>query len=1039
MRYKAYVNVVEKKINIENVNIVQGETVEIEFIFDKIVEGVDVSKEATCYVIYQINNLSGYVPIFAVDEKEGNDKVAYLWKVSKEITQNYGDLALTLRLDSLDVVILKTRPKTVSITKTLTADIPLQISTFGVDITPMAAEVEEEPITVSERTLVIPSRLNPIAVQNDIKSEAVKIVLPRYKQGKDLSTMRMYLKTISSGGRDDLDLTSTMTKTSNNITYNWILQPPQTSYSGQLQIQPRLEGTDFKLEFLASNVNIAQSIGADVEPVIPTNPSFVEQALQEIGTAMDSVRKGKEAAEAAATKAQNSAILSAQEAAKADEKLQAHDINGAAHMDIRQRVAVLDKNINTLQNTLSNVNVGHDAKQNVSGYTDVRLPKNAASGNMDVVVRGRTITNLLGKDGDFSYGNKWVAKQSKVTLNKDVLNIKNSGVNESYFYAAYQKPTDFIEKSNSYYLAHGEIMIKNNDKILRAYISPLGDNVFVEKGSAKVLNTDINLLNSFQKTGTKYKTSTEVSRVSYTVYSKVSEKSVLAEMEARNIMVTEITEDEYNNLSVAELIEKYPYVEDTKSVVASTRVRSGINKNLLKNSDDFDVTNINSNNSTSYPILKTNLTEGTRNFVRIKRDLSVSDKVSLSCFNLIPLSELVEDIKGKIIIISFDARCSVDTTASVKLSSYSPEVSYSEQYSEVALKTHWQRITSKPFKVPENITKGLRFLPYRCSIKGDPSDFYVDICRYKVEFGNIDTEWTRDTTPRVNGIYFAATESGEIAELKSLPNGIFDEIRKNSSGAYELVKRVGKHVLKNGDLKVFNNTSFNFIQVGIPKFSDCISFVNADDGRLVVVGRHLYPNVNLNTLPADTKYIGNCLTTASSQMLYFFFKKDEHIDLADANAKLAGTTIYYQLAEPKVIPLQASGAIHSLPSGTIYFEHSVADAGLYMANIEILYKDLPIKKLEKISKLDFTTGLETELDTTKAVIKADKLSFTHPDLTTGDIVSFIYEYNRQSANPQMIANFYDSRYVIADSKNGKFYQWEIGANNGVATINLTEV
>ena len=154
------------------------------------------------------------------------------------------------------------------------------------------------------------------------------------------------------------------------------------------------------------------------------------------------------------------------------------------------------------------------------------------------------------------------------------------------------------------------------------------------------------------------------------------------------------------------------------------------------------------------------------------------------------------------------------------------------------------------------------------------------------------------------------------------------------------------------------------------------------------------------------------------------------------------TTLIYQLATPIEIPIQTSGTLVSYPSGTVYIEPYVADAGIYTDKMSVLHQDLPIKAIEKLSKVDFITGLETELDITAAVIAEDKLSFTHPDLTSGDIVFFVYEHGAEGTIPETEISYYDSRYVIK-GEDDKFYQWEIEAKlvEGVITpsIKLVEV
>jgi hypothetical protein len=107
--------------------------------------------------------------------------------------------------------------------------------------------------------------------------------------------------------------------------------------------------------------------------------------------------------------------------------------------------------------------------------------------------------------------------------------------------------------------------------------------------------------------------------------------------------------------------------------------------------------------------------------------------------------------------------------------------------------------------------------------------------------------------------------------------------------------------------------------------------------------------------------------------------------------------------------------------------------------MSILHQDAPIKRLDRLSKVDFYTGVETELDVSEAVIAEDKLSFTHPDLSEGDIVFFEYEYDVESTDGETEVEFYDSRYTIKDDVTGKFYKWTLAVSNGIPTINLVEV
>lgn len=150
-------------------------------------------------------------------------------------------------------------------------------------------------------------------------------------------------------------------------------------------------------------------------------------------------------------------------------------------------------------------------------------------------------------------------------------------------------------------------------------------------------------------------------------------------------------------------------------------------------------------------------------------------------------------------------------------------------------------------------------------------------------------------------------------------------------------------------------------------------------------------------------------------------------------------TLTYQLANPVEIPIQVSGNIVSHPSGTIYVDPATTAAGIYNAGISVTEQELNIKELEKISKIDFATGLETQLDVTKAVIAEDRLSFTHPDLIDGDIVFFEYVHDIEGTIPETEIEYYDSRYTIKDSVTDKFYKWNVTVADGVPGIGLVEV
>lgn len=145
-----------------------------------------------------------------------------------------------------------------------------------------------EKITVDAfRRMYIPIGWRQINIQDDFGAESVIIEVPRYygSENIDLSKYPMYLKTVSSGGRDDILLSPKVTE--DTVYAVWTLCPPQTSYSGDLYLQLRFEGDDLKWETPPAKIEIITSLNA--EPVVPTSPSAYDGWLDEMQSIADSV------------------------------------------------------------------------------------------------------------------------------------------------------------------------------------------------------------------------------------------------------------------------------------------------------------------------------------------------------------------------------------------------------------------------------------------------------------------------------------------------------------------------------------------------------------------------------------------------------------------------------------------------------------------------------------------------------------------------------------------------------------------------------
>ncbi|MGE4284326.1 MAG: hypothetical protein AB7G87_11475 [Clostridia bacterium] len=323
----------------------------------------------------------------------------------------------------------------------------------------------------------------------------------------------------------------------------------------------------------------------------------------------------------------------------------------------------------------------------------------------------------------------------------------------------------------------------------------------------------------------------------------------------------------------------------------------------------------------------------------------------------------------------------------------------------------------------------------------------------------------------VSRLYLTSTE------LKS--NGLVkDEVRKGANG-YELIKRVGVGTL--GAEKVLNggfNSTDNWtvpadranitngtLNIDVTAWgTDVMQYMSFTAGKWYFVKFDVTNVVRggiLNIYGVDTAipisvgsvkeytFVMKASTTANNTLKINSANIAISIDnvsvkeITTSDGDLTGTTaviydtnVNYTLATPIITPINHAGILNSTESGTVYHEPVVADAAIYGTNISIINTTYPISSIEEII---VHTNVDTYLDVSKAVVSGDGLSFTHPDLRAGDLVLFTYVFNNEKVNGLVTATYYDGRYVIADTANGKFYKWGVKSTNGVATIQLTEV
>lgn len=285
-----------------------------------------------------------------------------------------------------------------------------------------------------------------------------------------------------------------------------------------------------------------------------------------------------------------------------------------------------------------------------------------------------------------------------------------------------------------------------------------------------------------------------------------------------------------------------------------------------------------------------------------------------------------------------------------------------------------------------------------------------------------------------DGIQESTSYLPNVGELRSLPNGTKDEV---SLAEGKKTQRVSDEYLVQANNAVYFastlSTHFDVVLIeNLPNRSwggDALGVVRIE-GMSQFTGS--YGNGTVDD-------VGKFRTTSLG--IGILVEKNKYTNLTQAREDIANNlSLTYQLATPIVTPIEVSGTLLSYPSGTVYVEHGTYAVGLYGENgITVTESELPIKTINKITKIDYQTGLEHELDVSKAIISEDGLLFTHEDLEGGDIVFFDYDYSTESTQGETTIEYYDSRYVIEDTENGNFYQWKILSTNGTPSIELVEV
>lgn len=239
--------------------------------------------------------------------------------------------------------------------------------------------------------------------------------------------------------------------------------------------------------------------------------------------------------------------------------------------------------------------------------------------------------------------------------------------------------------------------------------------------------------------------------------------------------------------------------------------------------------------------------------------------------------------------------------------------------------------------------------------------------------------------------YVIATDSatGEIIELRSLPNGTKDEIDVTAG---KLIKRVSDWITLDGSEGVVKDDSEGWRQYST-KTDGLMRYTFLGMKNIVKSTSNQYKgniySLNLPSVSADDTYLnkrGIAIDTNGRLCIYTTGELiQDFINWLSENP----ITLIYQLAQEKIIELQPQ-SLTIYPNGTVYWEPIVKETAVYNNGISI-DNGIPIKAIKKLYMTDGQT--KTEIPIQNINIAPDGLSFTIVGATDGETYEYIYEYD----------------------------------------------
>lgn len=242
----------------------------------------------------------------------------------------------------------------------------------------------------------------------------------------------------------------------------------------------------------------------------------------------------------------------------------------------------------------------------------------------------------------------------------------------------------------------------------------------------------------------------------------------------------------------------------------------------------------------------------------------------------------------------------------------------------------------------------------------------------QLEYGNKATSFE---TNKESKLYVNET-------LRSLPNGVRDEVGYEN-GKYYLKKKINKYAITGSEIfyevtdmgntyriATLHNLKDANLDCNTPKIIKNFPYIP----NWGLDTRHIFMDFNLNVF--ENKSIIDSQSGSNAREKFINYLK--------------GFELIYLLDKPKLYNLNIPPLV-CFKNGTIFIENAVKDIGVYSEDIFIQNKEVPIKFMESVYKIDGNTRMSIDLN--KVKVATDGLSFTIDGAKAGERYEYVYQYD----------------------------------------------